>query len=64
MNGCWKGDKEEWGGVIELEGEGNGGVLWVLECGWEECGIGSFVRERCWRMGKRVSGSEFRVEWV
>ena len=24
MNGGWKGNKEEWGGVIELEGEGNG----------------------------------------
>ena len=27
LNGCWKGDKEDWRGVMELEGEGNGGVL-------------------------------------
>ena len=49
---------------MELEIEGNGGVLWVLECGWEEWGIGSFVRERCWKMGRRVSGGELNGELV
>ena len=49
---------------MELEIEGNGGVSCVLECGWEEWGIGSFVRERCWRMGRRGSGREGNGEWV
>ena len=24
LKGCWNGDKEDWGGVMELEVEGNG----------------------------------------
>ena len=54
MNGCWKGSKEDWGGVIELEGEGNGifcefwsvdgksGELGRLKGG----GVGEWVGER------------------
>ena len=54
MNGCWKGNKEDWGGVIELEIEGNG-----LFCGfWSMDGKSVELGRLCGR-GVREWGGEF-----
>ena len=59
LNGCWKGDKEDWGGVMELEVEGNGCFVsfgvWMGRVGnWVVCkeGVLENGEESSWRRGK------------